>query len=52
MRFREEVRGWLAGTVGTVVSDYGGVVLIEVSNENGVALDFVQVPVTQLELKR
>lgn len=52
MRFREDVRGWPAGTVGTVVSDYGDVVLVEVSDDNGVALDFVRVPVAQLELKR
>jgi hypothetical protein len=52
VRFHEEVRGWPAGTVGTVVSDYGDVVLVEVSDDNGVALDFVQVPVAQLELKR
>lgn len=49
---REDVRGWPAGTVGTVVSDYGDVMLVEVSNETGKALDFVQVPVAKLELKR
>jgi hypothetical protein len=52
VRFLSEVRGWPAGTVGTVVGDYGGVVLVEVSGDNGVALDFVQMPVAQLELKR
>jgi hypothetical protein len=52
VKLREDVRGWPAGTVGTVVSDYGDVVLVEVSDDNGVALDFVQVPVAQLELKR
>jgi Domain of unknown function (DUF4926) len=51
VRFREAAHGWPAGTVGTVVSDYGDVVLVEVSNETGKALEFVQVPVAQLELK-
>jgi len=52
VRLREDVRGWPAGTVGTVVSDYGDVMLVEVSNETGKALDFVQVPIAKLELKR
>jgi hypothetical protein len=52
VRFREAVHGWPGGTVGTVVSDYGEVVLVEVANKTGKALDFVQVPVAQLELKR
>jgi len=38
--------------VGTVVGDYGEVVLVEVANERGEALDYVQVPVVQLEIKR
>lgn len=50
--FREAVQGWPAGTVGTVVSDYGDVVLVEVSSETGNATGFVQVPVAKLELKR
>lgn len=41
-----------AGTAGTVVSDYGDVVLVEVSSESGNAMGFVQVPVAKLELKR
>jgi hypothetical protein len=52
VRFREPVRGWPADTIGTVVSDYGEVVLVEVANETGKALEFVQVPVAKLELKR
>ncbi len=52
MKVRETVRGWPAGTVGTVVSDYGDAMLVEMSNETGKALDFVQVPVAKLELKR
>jgi len=52
VRFREAVHGWPAGTVGTVVSDYGGVVLVEVARETGKALEFVQVPVAKLDVKR
>lgn len=52
VRFREAVHGWPAGTVGTVVSDYGEATLVEVSSETGKALEFVQVPVAKLELKR
>jgi hypothetical protein len=52
VRFRDAVHGWPEGTVGTVVSDYGGVALVEVASETGKALEFVQVPMTRLELKR
>jgi Domain of unknown function (DUF4926) len=52
VRFRESFHDWPAGTVGTVVGDYGKVVLVEVANDRGEALDLVQVPVVQLELKR
>ncbi len=48
--FREAVSAWPPGTVGTVVSDYGDVKLVEVANPQGVALDFVQVPALQLDL--
>jgi Domain of unknown function (DUF4926) len=51
VRLREAVHGWPAGTVGTVVSDYGEVMLVEVASETGKALEFVQVPVGKLELK-
>jgi hypothetical protein len=47
--FREAVQGW---PTGTVVSDYGDVVLVEVSSESGKAMGLVQVPVAKLELKR
>ena len=50
VRFRKVVGKWSAGTVGTVVGDFGGVVLVEIANERGEALDFVQVPVAQLEI--
>jgi hypothetical protein len=49
---REAVQGWSAGTTGTVVSDYGDVVLVEVSSETGNVTGFVQVPVAKLELQR
>lgn len=52
VRLREEVHGWAAGTIGTVVSDYGDAMLVEVANDKGVALDFIQVPIAKLELKR
>jgi hypothetical protein len=41
---------WPAGTEGTVVSDFGGHKMVEVSDDRGVALDFVTVPVEQLKL--
>lgn len=50
--FREEVHGWPAGTVGTVVNSQGETVLVEIAGEAGKALDFVQVPVAKLALKR
>lgn len=50
--FLEEVRGWSAGTVGTVVSNHGETVLVEITGESGKALDFVQAPVSKLTLKR
>lgn len=40
---------WPAGTVGAVVSDYGDVKLVEIADEHGVAMDYVQVPASQLE---
>lgn len=41
---------WPAGTEGTVVSDYGDHKLVEISDDRGVALDFITVPVEKLEL--
>ena len=41
---------WPAGTTGTVVSDYGDHKMVEISDDRGVALDFVTVPVEQLKL--
>lgn len=41
---------WPTGTSGTVVSDYGDHKEVEISDDRGVALDFVIVPVEQLQL--
>jgi hypothetical protein len=41
---------WPAGTTGTVVSDYGDVKLIEISDERGVMLDLIQVREARLKL--
>ncbi len=38
--------------MGTVVSDYGDVLLVEVSSKTGTATGFVQVPVAKLESQR
>ncbi len=46
----EGVGNWPTGTIGTVVSDYGDVKMVEISNDRGEALDFVMVPVEQLKL--
>ncbi len=43
---------WPPGTAGAVVSDYGDVKLIEIADERGVALDYVQVPASQLARSR
>lgn len=51
VKLRKTVRGWPAGTVGTVVSDYGDTVLVEISDDAGAAQDFLQVPVAELDLK-
>jgi hypothetical protein len=41
---------WPAGTVGAVVHDYGDAKLVEISDDQGVALDFITVPVEHLKL--
>lgn len=48
--FREMGGKWPTGTAGTVVSDYGDVKLVEISDDRGVALDYVQMPIARLEL--
>jgi hypothetical protein len=46
----EGVGNWPTGTTGTVVSDYGDIKQVEISNDRGEALDYVMVPVEQLQL--
>lgn len=47
---RDKTSKWEAGTKGTVVSDYGAVKLVEIADEQGVALDYIQVPEPALKL--
>jgi hypothetical protein len=52
-RDTDEPRGvgrWPAGTEGTIVIDFGEHKLVEIYDENGIALDFLTVPATRLEL--
>jgi len=46
----DETGRWPAGVRGTVVSDYGDVKLVEISDERGMALDFIQVPEARLSM--
>lgn len=46
----DPVERWAAGTSGTVVSERGEWKLVEISDERGVALDFVSVPEPRLKL--
>lgn len=46
----DPVGEWPAGSIGAVVSDHGDVKVIEIADERGVALDFVQVPEARLKL--
>ncbi len=48
----DAVGAWPSGTAGTVVGVYGDVALIEIADAGGRTLDAVQVPVSQLEVKR
>lgn len=41
---------WPAGTRGTVVSDYGDVKQVEISDDRGQMLDLIQVPEPRLKL--
>jgi len=49
---KDAVGQWPAGTIGAVVSDYGDVKLVEVADEKGVALDYIQVPALRLDSPR
>ncbi len=44
------VGNWPTGTEGTVLSDYGNMKEVEISNDSGEALDYVIVPVEHLKL--
>jgi hypothetical protein len=46
----ERVESWPTGRSGTVVAERGSSKLVEISDDQGVALDFVTVPETQLDL--
>lgn len=48
VELRGETNGWRAGTVGTVVRDYGREKLVEVSDTRGRATALVRVPVDRL----
>jgi hypothetical protein len=49
---RNAVGAWPSGTACTVISVYGEVVLVEITDTGGRTLEEVQVPVSQLEVKR
>lgn len=48
--FRDPIGSWPAGTTGAVVSDHGDAKLVEISDADGVALDFVQADAAQLDV--
>ena len=49
---REKIGKWPAGTTGTVVSDYGDVKQVEISESEppGAMLDLIQVPEADMRL--
>jgi hypothetical protein len=47
---RRGIGQWPAGTEGAIVIDFGEDKLVEIYDQDGIALDFVTVPATQLEL--
>ena len=51
VELRECVSGWPAGTIGTVVSVYDGVLLVEITGPGGKTLDTIQVSTTLLAHK-
>jgi hypothetical protein len=51
VELREGASGWPAGTVGTVISVYDGVLLVEIASPRGKTLDTIQVPTALLEPK-
>ena len=50
VEFTRPIGRWTEGRRGTVVSDYGDVKLIEVSDDRGQMLDLISVPERQLRL--
>ncbi len=50
VELRSGIGRWSSGVRGTIVSDYGEVKLVEISDERGVSLDFIQVPENDLRL--
>jgi hypothetical protein len=50
VELRKQVEGWPRGSGGTVVAERGDRKLIEISDDQGVALDFISVPEAQLDL--
>jgi hypothetical protein len=50
VRFREPLQGWPAGTEGTVVAMHPEALMVEISDDQGAALDFVWAPDALLEV--
>lgn len=50
VELREQVEGWPRGRAGTVVAERGGWKLVEISDDRGVALEFISVPEAELDL--
>jgi len=46
----DSIGRWPAGRLGAVVSDYGDVKLVEITDEEGVMLDLIQVDEPRLKL--
>ena len=44
VRFLEPIQSWPAGTKGTVVAMHPKALMVEISDEQGAALDFVWAP--------
>lgn len=51
VELRGDTRGWLAGTVGTVVRDYGREKLVEITDARGRSRGLVRVPVDRLRIR-
>jgi hypothetical protein len=46
----DPVGKWPAGRIGAVVGDYGAVKMVEIADDHGVMLDFIQVAEDRLRL--